>query len=168
MKKFLGLVLALVMILTAVSAFAAIPSKTTKNLVEVKSNTEDVTVTATDNDSEEVVTLLATLIVNNAIPDELKDSLPEGSTVTKIEDAVTLKIDGGTAEKDLVVNLKLTTSYEENKEFIVLLGAMENGKIVEWRSVKAIGQKDGSINMVLPGSIQDWLGGREFIALIAA
>ncbi len=168
MKKILGLVMALVMILTAVSAFAAVPSKTTENLVEVKTNAEDVTVTATDNDSEEVVALLATLITDNTIPAELKEALPEGSTVTKVEEAVTLKIDGGTAEKDLVVNLKLTTTYEENKEVVVLLGAMENGKIVEWKSVKATGKADGSIDMVLPGAIQDWLNGREFIALVTA
>ena len=35
MKKTLRLVLSLVMILTAVSAFAAVPSKTTEDLVDV-------------------------------------------------------------------------------------------------------------------------------------
>ncbi len=166
MKKFLGLVMALVMVLTAVSAFAAIPSKTTKNLATVETNAKGVTVEATENESPAVVELLVTLMENNAIPADVKKALPEGSTYTKVEEVVTLKIDGGTAEEDLVISLSFPTSFA-GKKVAVLLGALDNGKIAEWKCVEATGKEDGSIDLVLPGAIQDWLNGREFVAMIA-
>ena len=72
MKKTLGLVMALVMILTAVSALADIPSKTTADLVKVTTTSKNVTVIATENESEAVVELLETLIKDNSIPAEAK------------------------------------------------------------------------------------------------
>ena len=166
MKKTLGLVMAIVMILTAVSALADIPSKTAADLVEVKTTSKNVTVIATENESEEVVELLQTLIKDNSIPAEAKKALPEGSKYTKVLEAATMKITGGTAEEDLVLNLKFTTKLK-GKELAVLLGAIENNKIVEWKSVEVVGKDDDTIDLTLDGEIQDWLNGREFIALIA-
>ena len=166
MKKTLGLVLALVMILTAVSAFAAIPSKTTDDLVDVTTDADGVTVIATENDSEEVVELLTALMADNSIPADAKAVLPEGSTYTKVEEVTTLKITGGTAEKDLVVNLKFPTDFS-GKNVAVFLGVLDNGKIAEWKVVETTGKNDGSIDLVLNGEMQDWLNGREFVTMIA-
>lgn len=166
MKKTLGLVMALVMILTAVSAFAAIPSKTTADLVTVATESQGVTITATENDSEAVTTLLASLMEDNSIPAVAKAVLPEGSAYTKVEEAVTLKIEGGTAEEDLVVNLKFPTNFA-GKNVAVLLGVLDNGAIAEWKCVETAGKDDGSIDLTLSGELQDWLNGREFVALIA-
>ena len=166
MKKTLGLVMALVMILTAVSALADFPSKTTADLVKVATTSKNVTVIATENESEPVVELLKTLIKDNSIPAEAKKALPEGSKYTKVLEAATIKIVGGTAEEDLVVNLAFQTNFK-GKEIAILLGAIENNKIVEWKSVELVGKDDGTIDLTLDGDIQDWLNGREFIALIA-
>jgi len=166
MKKILGLVLALVMILTAVSAFAAVPSKTTADLVKVTSDNQNVTVTVTDNDSAVVTGLLTALMENNEIPAAAAAVLPEGSTYKKVEEAATLKIIGGTAEKDLVVNLEFPTNFA-GKKVAVFLGVLDNGKIAEWKGVETVGKNDGSIDLILTGEIQDWLNGREFIALFA-
>lgn len=166
MKKTLGLVMALVMILTAVSAFAAIPSKTTADLVTVTTENKDVTVIVTENDSEAVTTLLTALMEDNAIPADVKEVLPEDSAYTTVEEVVTLKIVGGTAEEDLVANLQFPTNFA-GKKVVVLLGVLDNGVIAEWKSVETEGKDDGSIDLVLNGEIQDWLNGREFIALIA-
>ena len=166
MKKTLGLVLALVMILTAVSAFAAIPSKTTADLVDVTTDADGVTVTATENDSEAVNELLTALMENNAVPAAAAAVLPEGSTYTKVEEVTTLKITGGTAEKDLVVNLKFPTDFS-GKNVAVFLGVLDNGKIAEWKVVETTGKNDGSIDLVLNGEMQDWLNGREFVTMIA-
>jgi len=166
MKKTLGLVMALVMILTAVSAFAAVPSKTTADLVTVTTTNKNVTVKATENESEAVTELLEKLTANNAIPTEAKAVLPEGSTATKVEEVTTLKIDGGTAEEDLVINLQFPTNFA-GKQVSVMLGVLDNGKIAEWKSAEATAKEDGSIDVVLTGALQDWLNGREFIALIA-
>ena len=166
MKKTLGLVMALVMILTAVSALADIPSKTTADLVKVTTTSKNVTVIATENESEPVVELLKTLIKDNSITAEAKKALPEGSKYTKVLEAATIKIVGGTAEEDLVVNLAFQTNFK-GKEIAILLGAIENNKIVEWKSVEVVGKDDGTIDLTLDGEIQDWLNGREFIALIA-
>ena len=166
MKKILGLVLALVMILTAVSAFAEIPSKTTADLVTVASNNANVTVIATENDSEVVTTVLQALMENNEIPAAVAAVLPEGSTYTKVEEAVTLKIEGGTAEEDLVVNLKFPENFA-GKKVAVILGVLDGTSISEWKVVETVGKDDGSIDLTLNGELQDWLNGREFIALIA-
>ena len=166
MKKTLGLVMALVMILTAVSALADIPSKTTADLVVVTTTNKKVVVKATENVTKPVTELLETLAVSNSIPYAAKKTLPEGSTYKQVLEAVTLKIEGGTAEEDLVLNLKFTTKLK-GKELAVLLGAIENNKIVEWKSVETVGKDDGTIDLTLDGEIQDWLNGREFIVLVA-
>lgn len=166
MKKTLGLVLSLVMILTAVSAFAAVPSKTTEDLVDVTTDNANVSVIVTENDSEAVTTLLNALMVNNAVPAAAAAVLPEGSTYSKVEEVATLKIVGGTAEKDLVVNLKFPTSFA-GKNVAVFLGVLENGAVAEWKVVETAGKNDGSIDLTLDGEMQDWLNGREFIALVA-
>ena len=166
MKKTLGLVLSLVMILTAVSAFAVVPSKTTEDLVDVTTDNANVTVIVTENDSEAVTTLLNALMVNNAVPAAAAAVLPEGSTYSKVEEVATLKILGGTAEKDLVVNLKFPTSFA-GKNVAVFLGVLENGAVAEWKFVEGVGKDDGSVDFTLDGEMQDWLNGREFIALVA-
>lgn len=166
MKKTLGLVMALVMILTAVSALADIPSKTTADLVVVTTTNKKVTVIVTENESEPVTQLLETLVVSDSIPVAAKKALPEGSKYKKVVEAATLKIVGGTAEEDLVVNLAFQTLFK-GKEVAVLLGAIEKGSIVEWKSVETVGKDDGTIDLTLDGEIQDWLNGREFIVLIA-
>ncbi len=173
MRKILGLVLALVMILTAVSAFAAIPSKTTTDLITVETNSGTAIVTATANESPAVVALLTDLIEDNtAIPAAAKKALPEGTTVKEVKDAVTLRIDQGAAEADeLVINLQLTSSFDvkegEEKEIIALIGVLDGGKIAEWKSVKAIAKAGGKVDLVVPSDVQEWLGTREFIVLFA-
>lgn len=166
MKKTLGLVMALVMILTAVSAFAAVPSKTTADLVTVTTENKNVTVKATDNEEAEVTALLEELMADNTIPAEVKAVLPEDSTATKVEEVTTLKIDGGTAEEDLIVNLKFPTNFA-GKQVSVMLGVLDGGKIAEWKPAAATAKEDGSIDVVLTGALQDWLNGREFVALVA-
>lgn len=166
MKKTLGLVLALVMILTAVSAFADIPSKTTEDLVKVTTDSSNVTVIVTENESEAVTTLLTALMADNAIPTTVAAALPAGSTYSKVEEVTTLKIIGGTAEKDLVVNLEFPTNFV-GKNVAIFLGVLDNGAIAEWKIVETVGKDDGSIDLVLTGEMQDWLNGREFIALVA-
>ncbi len=167
MKKVLGLVMALVLILSAVSAFAAVPSKTTEDLVVIQVE-DDVIVVATNNETPAVTELLTALIADNtAIPAEAKKALPEGSSYKEVTDAATLQIIGeGTAEKDLVVSLSFATDYA-NKKVALLLGVLENGVIKEWKTVEATGKSDGTIDLVLDGTLQDWLGGREFIVLVA-
>lgn len=166
MKKTLGLVLSLVMILTAVSAFAAVPSKTTEDLVDVTTDNANVSVIVTENDSEAVTTLLNDLMVNNAVPAEAAAVLPEGSTYSKVEEVATMKIEGGTAEKDLVINLEFPTSFA-GKNVAVFLGVLENGAVAEWKVVETAGKNDGSIDLTLNGELQDWLNGREFIVMVA-
>ena len=169
MKKTLGLVMVLVMILTAISAFAAVPSKTTADLVDVKTQEENVKVTATENTDEAILNLLASLMADNSInnlPAEAKAVLPEDSTYAQVVEAVTLVIEGGTAEKDLIINLKFPTSFEAGKKLGVLLGVPAGTLIPEWKFVEGIGKDDGSVDVVLNGELQDWLNGREFIALV--
>ena len=166
MKKTLGLVMALVMILTAVSAFAAVPSKTTADLVKVTTESKNVTVTATANESAAVTALLEALMENNAIPADAKAVLPEGSTFTKVEEVATLKIAGGTAEEDLILNMEFPTNFA-GKKVGVFLGLLGSDGITEWKFVEGTGKDDGSVDVVLSGELQDWLNGREFIALIA-
>ena len=166
MKKTLGLVLALAMILTAVGAFAAIPSKTTADLVDVTTEDPNVTVIATDNDGEAVTDLLTDLMEDNAIPEDAAAVLPEGSTYTQVEEVATLKIIGGTTDEDLVVNLKFPTDFS-GKKVAVFLGALENDEIVEWKVVETVGKDDGSIDLTLTNELQKWLNGREFVVMIA-
>ena len=166
MKKTLGLVMALVMILTAVSALADIPSKTTADLVVVTTTNKKVVVKVTENETKPVTDLLETLAVSNSIPYAAKKTLPEGSTYKTVLEAITLKIEGGTAEEDLVVNLAFQTNFK-GKNVAVFLGAIEKDAIVEWKSVETVGKDDGSIDLTLDGEIQDWLNGREFIVLVA-
>lgn len=165
MKKTLGLVMALVMILTAVSAFAAAPSKTTADMVTVTTSNAKVKVRATENNSEDVVKLLTALYADNSIPAFAKTILPEGNTYSKVEEVATMKIEGGTAEEDLVINLAFPTNFG-GKDVAVLLGTLEGEKIVEWKCIETVGKDDGSIDLTLDGEMQDWINGREFVALI--
>ncbi len=172
MRKILGLVLALVMILTAVSAFADIPSKTSADLVTVNSSGGAV-VEATSNESPAVVELLRTLINDKkAIPEEAKKALPKGTNVTEAKDAVTLKLKQGAAEaNELTISLELTSSFvvneNEEKEITALIGVLEDGKITKWFSATAIAKAGGKIDLKLSSELQEQLVGKEFIVLFA-
>ncbi len=170
MKRILGLVLALVMVLSAVSAFAAIPSKSTNNLYKATTDTQNVTVEVTENESAPVVELLTELLANNAtIPDELKKNvLGEDSPYTKVEEVLTMKIDGDLAEKnELTVNVGLNFPSEyTGKTVAVLLGKLVDGKIDGWESVEATVKEDGSIDLVLSAKILEWLDGHEFVMMV--
>ncbi len=166
MKKIFALVSALVLALTAFSAFAEFPSKTTADLVRAETDAEGVQIIVTENNIEAVTDLLKALNEDNSIPAAVKAMLPEGSNFTRVEEAATLQIMGGTAEGNLVIDLHFPTNFT-GKDVVVFLGILNSNPITEWKYVEATGNEDGSVRLVLTGEIQDWLNGREFIALVA-
>ena len=83
-----------------------------------------------------------------------------GKTITALQnDFATLR--AGRANPQL----RDSATFKRMNESDDWLAGMETG--YKWKVVETAGKNDGSIDLTLNGDLQDWLNGREFIALIA-
>lgn len=169
MKKIICIVLALMLTLTAVAALA-VSSKTNEDLQEVKA--EGATVTKAEEVEPAVEAVLEDLDaaqekiaageadapanIVKALPEEAQaaleeiksEVLPAGEEFTQINEVVNLTVDVEDDATQLILNMDLVKDYEEEKKLAALVGVPVEEE-VKWFALSAIGQKDGSINLII-------------------
>ena len=174
MKKFMCVLLTMALALTAVTAFAATPSKTTANTTRVVRNSAEgqgVLVFVTE-DAEEVLAEIAKVFtaVNTDgmapieyFPEDVQAAvaalLPEGFDLKTLElnEFVTVDQSGYTdALGDVTAYFEFATPYAVGQKLVMLLGfysgekdAQDNYE-VEWVALAAEVQEDGLVAVTIP------------------
>lgn len=173
MKKFLSVLMALVLVLTAAAALADVPSKTTSDLSPVTgvettgAASSDFSVTTTEDAAvvtEEVAALYA--FVNNEtapaapiayfpaeVQADVAAALPEGTDLNTLQlnDFITLQATNYTEEiGDVVVKVDFVTEYKVGQQMVGLLGLYDAEGNVEWVVVKAEVKEDGAVAVTIP------------------
>ncbi len=159
MKKILSLVLALMMILTAVSALAA------------KSKEEPGGGGGSTGDSDEPeikIEVVADTNLSKAaieafkkdplgpLSDEIKANIP--ADYGTINEMLTAKFVGevGAVKKEVKMNMMFETHYGKDEKVIVIIGILPadatDVKVedIEWQEFDGIGEEDGSVTFTIP------------------
>ena len=175
MKKILSLVVALVLVLAAVSALAE-GSKTGADIpvATVVNNQakEEVKLVIVD-DTEASAALIkvfqdafAAGDVLSPLPEDVRAQIPEEQK--NINEMVTAQFVGDVdkLEGTLKVNLKLDTPYEKDQKVSVLFGKL--GDPVAWKVYEAAGMEDGSIEFILPAGDVMEMGNDPFVLAVVS
>ena len=169
MKKILTLVLALALILTAVSAFASSPEEPNQGGNAVPNNggavvavkAPEITVKfITDTEASAAVLKLfadaaAAGDVLAPLPDDIKAKIPEG--FNKINELLTAQFEGDLSlvKDEMILNVMFQTPYGDGQDVMVLIGILPekaDGE-VEWNVYKGVGKADGSVDVTVPKEI---------------
>ena len=174
MKKILSLVLALVLVLTAVSVFAE-ASKTNINIPVVEDNAPEVVVQLPEEEIPAVAAVVESLKaaadggdVLSALPEEIRAALPDDQK--NINEIAPIQFIGKEEEvkNDLVVTTKFTTLYTSGEKVTVLL-ARVNVDPIEWFAFEGTGLEDGSVQFVIPAdTVKTFLNEDMAIAVVSA
>ena len=174
MKKILALVLALALVLTAVSAFAE-ASKTIIDIPQVEVDAAEVEVLLPEEEIPAVAALVESLKaaadggdVLSALPEEIRAALPEDQK--NINEIAPIQFIGKEEEvkNDLVITTKFTTLYTPGEKVTVLL-ARVNVDPVEWFAFEGTVQDDGSVQFVIPAdTVKTFLNEDMAIAVVSA
>ena len=177
MKKILALVLALMMVLTAVSAMAAGSPETPGGKTGggsgagyyADTTTEDAQLSkAGDTDGTKAIKQL--LIDGNAagdplslLPDDVKAKIPADQK--KVNEMVTYQLTGDVSKSNpLTLVLVFETKYAEGEEVTILLGIPAGSK-TEWIVLKGKGNKDGAVVVTLDKATMNKLGNNPFVVI---
>jgi len=181
MKKILALVLALMMVLTAVSALAAGSPEnpggkttgggttgytTTADDTEETKEDEVEAATVADTDAtkaikEELQKAAESGDVLSALPDDVKAEI--GEEFTKVSEMVTIKIAAGLdAKKGLTIKKKFQTPYAKGAIKVLLAVPGADGK-VEWIAVNGNVNEDGEVVAVVDEAIYNKIAGKEIV-----
>ena len=180
MKKILALVLALTMILTAVSAFAADspenPGKkgggTTGGGGSTAYDTtveEEVTMgKVADNDATKAIKQL--FVDGNAagdplskLPDDVKGKIPEGFKT--VNEMVTYQLSGDVSKvNSLTLTFTFETKYADGEEVTVLIG-IAGAKETEWIVKTGKGNKDGDVVVTVTKAELDKISSNPFVVI---
>lgn len=152
MKKFVSTLLALALVLSMTTAFAA-GSRGSDDIANV--TTEEATVAASIVESEAVEALKAKLAegdLSAVIPEDVLALIPEEfrsaeNIADNIKEIVALKLEGE-ADGPILLTLNLDTPYEDGTELIALLGVIVDEEVAEW-IVKEGTVKDNAITVEL-------------------
>ncbi len=180
MKKILALVLALMMILTAVSALAAGSPENpggkttggcttgyTVDTTEEEAKEDEIEApTVADTDAtkaikEELQKAAESGDVLSALPDDVKAEI--GEEFTKVSEMVTIKIaEGLDAKKGLTIKKKFQTPYAAGKIKVLLAVPGADGK-VEWIALNGNVNADGEVVVVIDEAIYNKIAGKEIV-----
>ncbi len=189
MKKLTSILLVLALALTAATAFAATPSKTTANTSRVVSvePSADGFVVFVDEDVEEVLAEIAQLFeavnVNNMapieyFPEEVQTAvaalLPEGFDLKTLElnEFVTLDQSGYKDDMgDVKALFEFATPYAVGQKLVALMGFYSGEKNVEdkfvakWVVLQAEVQEDGLVAVYIPADVMTKMVSSKAVAL---
>ncbi len=172
MKKILSLVVALIMVLTAVSALA-VDSKTADDINNATTNAtkeeaEAISLEIID-DTEESATLIQKYKeaydagdVMSALPDDVKTKLPEG--FDKINEIVTAHFVGDTekAEGTYEITVTFATPYEAGTEVYLVFSKLDESG---FEVFKGEAQEDGSVKFTVTADQIKVFGNDPFVIL---
>ena len=177
MKKILALVLALVMVLTAVSALAAGSPENpggktgggatgySVDTTEETKETELATVADTDATKaikEELKKAAESGDVLSALPADVKAKI--GEEFTKVSEMVTIKLAQGLdAKKGLIVKKAFQTPYKSGEKVTVLLAVPGADGKVEWIVFEGTANADGEVVFVVDEATYNKIAGTEIV-----
>ena len=178
MKKILALVLALTMILTAVSAFAADspenPGKKGGGTTGGGSTAYDTTVEevkmgkVADNDATKAIKQLF-VDGNEAgdplskLPDDVKGKIAEGFKT--VNEMVTYQLSGDVSKvNSLTLTFTFETKYADGEEVTVLIG-IAGAKETEWIVKTGKGDKDGNVVVSVTKAELDKISSNPFVVI---
>lgn len=182
MKKTLALVLALVMVLCAVSAMAE-GSKTVEDTQKTTVNNGGYYAPAAPAElpSLEIVSTPSAAIQAiidqfkaahdagddlGALPDDVKGQI--GSELTKVNEMIAVKFSGDTNVANAVeVILSFMTKYTPGDEVAVLIGEMD-GENVKWTVLKGKVNDDGDVVVMVPAAMVKGLENNEFLIAVVS
>ena len=152
MKKFVSTLLALALVLSMTTAFAA-GSRGSNDIPTV--TTEEATVTATIVESEFIEALKAKIAeegLDAAFPEDALAQIPEEFRSAEdvgdnVKEIIAVKLEGE-ADGPILLTLELDTPYEDGTELIALLGVIVDEEVAEW-IVKEGTVKDNAITVEL-------------------
>ena len=152
MKKFVSTLLALALVLSMTTAFAA-GSRGSNDIANV--TTEEATVAASIVESpavEALKELIAAGDLSAALPEEVLEQIPEEfrnaeNIADNIKEIVALKLEGE-VDGPITLTIELDTPYEDGAEVIALLGVIVDDEVAEW-IVKEGTVKDNAITVEL-------------------
>ena len=165
MKKLFSLVLALALLLTAVSAFAAgskeepnqggaaattttekAPEISVKFIADTEASAAAIKAFA---DAKEAGDILAPL------PADVKAKVPEGFAT--INEFLTAQFEGkfDNLPNEVILNIMFESSYAGVPKVIVLIGILPEaeGEEIEWQAFDGVGKDDGSVDVTVPKAI---------------
>ncbi len=171
MKKILSLVLALMMVLVAVSALAA-GSKEEPTTGGDSSTIKIVPAEKTEL-SEAVIDEFKKAFGSNdplaPLSDEAKAKLP--ADYTTVNEMLTSQFSGevGAVEAPVEMNMKFETGYGEGETVYIAIGILPadatDVKVedIEWEIIKGVGEADGSVTFTIPVDIVAKIGTNSFV-----
>ncbi len=167
MKKILALVLALVMVLTAVSALAADSPENPGGKTGGGETKETELATVADTDAtkaikEELKKAAESGDVLSALPADVKAKI--GEEFTKVSEMVTIKLAQGLdAKKGLIIKKAFQTPYKSGEKVTVLLAVPGADGKVEWVVLEGTANADGEVVFVIDEAIYNKIAGTEIV-----
>ena len=177
MKKILALVLALVMVLTAVSALAAGSPENPGG--KTGGGTTGYSVDTTEETKETELATVADTDATKAIKEELKKAAESGDVLstlpadvkakigeefTKVSEMVTIKLAQGLdAKKGLIVKKAFQTPYKSGEKVTVLLAVPGADGKVEWIVLEGTANADGEVVFVVDEATYNKIAGTEIV-----
>ena len=169
MKKILALVLAALMVMTAVSAFAA-GSKENKNINYGTTDDEEVTlgsVTATAKLQEIIDAVTAAAKDGDALkglPEDVAAKIP--AEMKTINEMTCWQLSGDpTKLSELELVFKFETPYEEGEEVTLLIGISPADADVEWLVLTGKGNADGDVVVKVTSAELNKIANNPFIVI---
>ena len=154
MKKILSLVLALVLVLTAVSALATGSKQkpTTKGTTDEELGVKFIG--DTDASRAAIDSFRAAYEAGDplsVLPENIRSQIPAGRT--QINELLTAQFEGNISgiTKDVLVTVRFETAYEKGSDVTVLLGILEDP--IDWHTFAGKGQEDGSVQFKVPFAV---------------
>ena len=169
MKKFVSTLLALALVLSMTTAFAA-GSRGSDDIANV--TTEEATVTATIVESpavEALKELIADGDLSKAFPTEVLDQIPvefrdSEIIADNIKEIIAVKLEGE-ADGPITLTLELDTPYENGTDVYALLGLIVDEEIGEW-IVKEGTVQDNAVTVELTQEEADKLLNQTFAVVV--
>ena len=159
MKKILSLVLALMMILVAVSALAAGSKETPGGGGSSEATDEEPAIGIEIIDDNDLSKAAIEAFKKDPLgPLSAEDKAKIPADYGTINEMLTAQFNGevGAVKKEVKMNMKFETSYGEGEKVIVVIGIMPadatNAKVedIEWQEFDGVGEANGSVTFTVP------------------
>ena len=182
MKKILALVLALMMVLSAVAALAeeGTPSITPGDIETAVTNNPKVKVIVNAPDSEQTAAIKEQLLNGDeeAAIEYIKESVSgeAGSAVAAIIDKYTVdevqtQVIGAEPEdlkelNSLTVTYTFNTKYDKGETVYILIGIPGEGTDVEWVLLQGTADEEGNVTVTFDEALLAKLGTDEYVVVV--
>lgn len=173
MKKFLALLLAMMMVLAAVSVLAeeAADSKENEDIAGVTLESGDVTVEKGEDTEagkslkEQVAAAQQEGDPTTALPEEVRAKLPEGFTVISEMDTYRLEGDPSELEDPVKMTFRFETPYGDGEKVMLIVAIQLPDNELDWLVWEGTGNADGDVESMVPRADLIQIGENPFVVI---